>query len=89
MTNTKRHPASQLLSIRLPTRREAKSGAEIVFHRLREGREEVIYAAVCYEGWQQWGASREVLSANVQTAEHWRRGEIPGFRPQEDEILLG
>jgi hypothetical protein len=85
MTNTKRRAANQLLSIRLPSRREARSGAEIVFHRLHEGREEVIFAAVCYEGWQQWGAVREILSANVETVEHWRRGEIPGFMPQEDE----
>ena len=56
-TTAKRRSARHLLSIRLPSRREARSGAEIVFHRLYEGHEEVIFAAVCYEGWQQWGPS--------------------------------
>jgi hypothetical protein len=83
-TSLKHRSANQLLSIRLPTRREARSGAEIVFHRLHEGWEEAIYAAVCYEGWQQWGAFRDVLSANIETVEHWRHGEIPGFMPREE-----
>ena len=31
------------------------------------------------------GAVMNVLSANVETVEHWRRGEVPGFMPREDE----
>ena len=81
----KRRSANKLLSIRLPSRREARLGAEIVFHRLHRGDEEVIFAAVCYESWQQWGPAMSVLWANVEMVEHWRRGKIPGFMPREDE----
>jgi hypothetical protein len=83
-TLAQRRTANQLLAIRLPSRREARDGAEIVFHRVHEGCKETIYAAVCYEGWQQWGAVRNALSANVEIVEQWRRGEISGFIPTED-----
>ena len=81
------HPmrrSAGLVAIRLPTRRERRAGAEIVFERLHDGRAEVICATRCYEGWQQWGANRDALSANVELVERWRCGDILGFMPKED-----
>jgi hypothetical protein len=77
------HRSSRLIAIRLPTRREKSAGAEIVFERFHDGRMELICAACCYEGWQQWGANRDVLSANVELVERWRFGDIPGFVPKD------
>ena len=79
------HPArrsNRLAAIRLPTRGEKRAGAEIVFEWLHNGRMEVICAARCYEGWQQWGANRDALSANVELVERWRCGDLPGFMPK-------
>jgi hypothetical protein len=81
------HPprrSNRLVAVRLPTRREKRARAEIVFERLHNGRTEAICAARCYEGWQQWGANRDALSANVELVERWRRGDILGFEPKED-----
>lgn len=75
---------NQLIAIRRPSLRERRHGAQIVFERLHDGRKETIYASTCYEGWQQWGAACPVLSANVETVEEWRRGNIPGFVPSTD-----
>jgi hypothetical protein len=63
-----------LAGLRKPTPKERKDrGAEIVFNREDEqGREYTIYAAKCYESWEQWGASTEVLSDNVPAVERWR-----------------
>ena len=82
-TRSSRPRPNRLVAVRLPTRREARGGAEIVFERRHDGRSEVIYAARCYEGWQQWGASRDALTANVEIVERWRCGHIPGFMPPD------
>lgn len=76
----------ELQGVRLPNRAERKRGAQIVFdYKTPRGRETVL-ASRCYESWQQYGAPREVLGANVDTVEAWRRGELTGFPcPEESE----
>ena len=57
------------------TKAERKGkGAEVVFTREdSKGREYTIYACRCYESWEQWGASVEVLQDNVSDVDDWRR----------------
>lgn len=63
---------TKLIAIRQPTPAEKKRGAEIVFER-KDGRTvHTILACKCYESWEQWGATRDVLSDNVGAVERWR-----------------
>ena len=65
---------TQLIKIRKPNTKEKKRGAEIVFiRRDRVGQEYTILGCICYESWQQWGATREVLGDNVNDIEQWRK----------------
>lgn len=63
-----------LIEQREPTLKEMEENdAEVVFIREdRLGKQYTIYGAVCYESWEQWGASSDILSDNVQTIEEWR-----------------
>ena len=64
---------TKFLGKRKPTQSEAKRGAEIVFIREDEqGNEIYILASKCYESWEQWGSTVEVLSDNVFQVEKWR-----------------
>jgi len=66
--------------MRLPKAHEKAKGAEIVFtYDVNLGSrtaEETIHASKCYESWQQWGATRDVLTANCDRVESWRRNEF-------------
>lgn len=75
--------------IRLPTVAEVARGAEIAFdytetrgsHTIKT----TILACTCYESWEQWGASTEVLGANVDIVEKWRHNgfdEFPAVKPR-------
>ncbi|MBB5048541.1 LmbE family N-acetylglucosaminyl deacetylase [Rhodopseudomonas rhenobacensis] len=75
---------SALIAIRRPSLREARDGAEIVFVRLHDRQRVKIFAATCYESWQQWGAPRTLLSQNVELVELWRRGGLHGFSPRAE-----
>ncbi len=56
---------------------EVNRGAEIVFIRENQNKTEFeIYGAKCYESWEQWGSSKEVLGDNVEDIEQWRNGNI-------------
>jgi hypothetical protein len=69
---------TRLIATRNPNASERKSGAEIVF--IREdwgGGRHTILGCKCYESWEQWGASTEVLGDNVDTIEKWRRTVQP------------
>ena len=65
-----------LIQQREPTLKEMEENdAEVVFIREdRLGKQYTIYGAVCYESWEQWGASADILSDNVETIEEWREG---------------
>ena len=63
------------LGKRKPNKDERERGAEIVFEWIdRSGDEVDILACKCYESWEQWGAIKEMLSANVINVELWRNG---------------
>lgn len=48
------------------------AGADAVFLVDHSGQQCVVFAAYLGEGeWSQWGASREVLEANVPIVEAW------------------
>ena len=68
---------TKLIGIRKPTQEEQNRGAEIVFLRENQNKTEFeIYGAKCYESWEQWGSSKEVLGDNVEDIEQWRNGNI-------------
>ena len=68
---------TSLKAIRKPTQEEKNLGAEIVFIRENQNQTEFkIYGAKCYESWEQWGSSKEVLGDNVEDIEQWRNGNI-------------
>ena len=70
---------SKLTERRKPDASERKRGAEIVFVRRDDAdREHIILACRCYESWEQWGASRDILSDNVRAVEAWRHGARGG-----------
>lgn len=75
------------VAVRLPNRRERRDfGASVVFERRSPGRggeRFTIYAAPCYESWQQWGAPKDVLWDNVPAVNAWRRGRLPVKPSQE------
>lgn len=75
--------------IRLPTAAEQKRGGEIAFDYERDlgsrTVRETVLAARSHEGWEQWGAPVEVLRANTDHVEAWRRGELPGFPCSEPQ----
>jgi len=58
-----------------PTQEEKKGGAEIVFTYVtgHDHAEVRIKACTCYESWEQWGATTEQLSENVERVENWRQ----------------
>jgi hypothetical protein len=67
---------TRLDEVRKPTSREKKEhGGEVVFIRKDDQRKVVykIFASKCYEGWEQWGADRDILGDNVDDVERWRR----------------
>lgn len=63
-----------------PTAAEKAKGAEVVFIYTVNGEEVKVYAATCYESFEQWGAPVEVLAENVDRVEAWRAGQ-----PEEEE----
>lgn len=65
---------SKLIETREPSQEEAeKNHAEVVFIRRDEnGHEHTIFGGQCYESWEQWNATREILGDNVETIEAWR-----------------
>jgi len=66
--------ATKLIEIRKPTKKEKH--AEIVFIRKDESNKiHTIYGCKCYESWEQWGASKEILGDNVDDIEKWRRND--------------
>jgi hypothetical protein len=76
---------TQLVQVRVPNRNEIKGGAEVVFIRLdREpgivlkGHRgtHTIYAAKCFESFEQWGAPYSVLADNLTAAYNWRRHNV-------------
>ena len=67
---------TQLSAIRKPTAAERKRGAAVVFERSNAHSVYTILACKCYEGWEQWGASPDVLGDNVPAVERWRRRGI-------------
>ena len=66
---------TKLISQRKPTAEELKICiAEVVFIRQNDaGHTFKIFGAVCYESWQQWGATNKTLWDNVDDIEKWRR----------------
>lgn len=64
-----------LTAIRKPSKKEkTETGAEIIFEREDEaGRTYTIYGCESYEGWQQWGESKDILGDNVSAIENWRK----------------
>ena len=65
---------TKLIEIRQPTKEEKENGAEVVFVRKDESnKEHTIYGCKCYESWEQWGSSKEILGDNVDDIEKWRR----------------
>ena len=69
---------SKLIEVRKPTRAERKAhGGEVVFVRLDDhGRTRIVFGGRCYESWQQWGETRDILSDNVPAIERWRHGDL-------------
>lgn len=66
---------TELIGVRKPTQAERDKGAEIVFIREDEnGNEHIIYGCKCYESWEQWGETKEILGHNVDAIERWRHG---------------
>ncbi len=66
--------ATKLIEIRKPTKEE--KNAEIVFIRKdKSNKIHTIYGCKCYESWEQWGASKEILGDNVDDIEKWRRND--------------
>ena len=67
-----------LIEKREPTLKEMEEHeAEVVF--IREdclGKQYTIYGAVCYESWEQWGVSADILRDNVLTIEEWRESVV-------------
>lgn len=63
---------TKLIATVSPTKAERDRGAEVVFIRKDNRGTYRVLACECYEGWEQWGAEREVLSDNCSTVEHWR-----------------
>ena len=72
---------TRLVAVREPNADERKRGAEVVFERRDDdGRLYTILACHCYESWEQWGASTEVLADNLDAVERWRRhGGLEAF----------
>ena len=68
---------TELIEIRKPTKEERENNdAEIIFIRKdRFENEHIIYGCTCYESWQQWGVSKEILSDNVDDIEAWRNAK--------------
>jgi hypothetical protein len=61
--------------MRQATNSERKTNnAEVVFSYEDQSTGETVkvYAAKCYESWEQWGAPTELLSRNVDRVEKWR-----------------
>ena len=64
---------TKLIEIRQPTKEEKENGSEVVFVRKDESnREHTIYGCKCYESYQQWGTSTNILGDNVEDIEQWR-----------------
>ena len=64
---------TELIEVRTPNKEEKERGAEIVFIRKdKSGNEYTILGCTCYESWEQWGESREILGDNVDDIEAWR-----------------
>lgn len=79
----------KLEGIRKPTPAERERGAEIVFDWADTSRPRAtatVLACVCYEAWEQWGAERDVLCANMPTVERWRAGMFEDFPPPVEEF---
>lgn len=78
---------TECVAVRLPNHRERRDhGASIVFERRApgpRGERFTVYASVCYESWQQWGAPTNVLWDNVPAVNAWRRGRLPVKPPRE------
>ncbi|KKN26098.1 hypothetical protein LCGC14_0878150 [marine sediment metagenome] len=65
---------TKLICQRKPTAEELKiCSAEVVFIRQNDaGHTFKIFGTVCYESWQQWGATEKILGDNVDDIEKWR-----------------
>jgi glutamate racemase len=64
---------TKLIEIRKPSKEEKEKSAEIVFVRLdRQGNEHTILGCTCYESWEQWGVTSDILGDNVEDIEQWR-----------------
>lgn len=67
---------SQLIAVRKPTAQDNQPNAEIVFEREdKHGFNQQIFACKSHESWEQWGATAELLSDNVEAVEMWRHGK--------------
>lgn len=77
---------TKLTAVRLPNRDEKKRGAEIIFERTDKttGIKYTILACRCYESWEQWGTTRDVLSDNCDAVERWRQEGFDGQGFEEE-----
>lgn len=67
---------TKLILINKPNKALRSEGVDVVFKRIdRFDNVYTIYGCECYESWQQWGASKDVLSDNVDDIEAWRKSK--------------